>query len=118
MTVETTSVDDHGRDGLLGRDSVDPTAERPSRADLRRAREDGATASESPGSASSRAQLRAVREARDKRPNPLVVLLTAWWFYPLLLLLVVVVVLGWKSATTPKPSDRPVVVETVPAANS
>ena len=66
------------------------------------------------GEAPSRAQLRAEREARDKRPNPVVVLLTAWWFYPLLLVLVGALVLGWRSAHTPRPSDQPVVIQTVP----
>ena len=66
----------------------------------------------------SRAQLRAQREARDRRPNPVVVLLSAWWFYPLLLVLVLALALGWRSAHVERPSDKPVVVETVPAPNA
>jgi hypothetical protein len=96
---------------------VEQLSERPTRAELRRAREAGSMAepaTAAPTAVPGRAALRALHEERTRRPNPVRVLLTAWWFYPLLLVLVVALVLGWKSAAAPRPSDRPVVVETVP----
>jgi len=98
--------------GSAGEDSVEVS--RPTRAQLRQAREREATAEVGVAGEGgpTRAQRREAERRASRRRGPLALLVTAWWFYVALVLVAVCVALAVRSADTPAP--RPGVVVTTP----
>ena len=100
-----------------------PELARPTRAELRREREarvhplpaasavapvgDSRTASRQEQRRLDQQRERQLRSARGLRG-----LLTTWWVYPLAAMIAVCLFLGLRSASTPLPSDTPIVVTT------
>jgi len=100
-------------------------ASRPTRSELRRAREaehasaaglSGAVAHPpSTGGMASRLELRRARQAEERRlrsQRGVKGLLKAWWFYPLVAIVLVCCYLGIQSALAPRTIEPPIVVTT------
>lgn len=124
-TTEAVAMSDYDPLGTPTSGAASPvpgdpgTAPRPTRAELRRAREAGVpvAAAAAPAAApqGGRAASRNAQQQRAGRQRPRSVL-TAWWLVPLLVLIAAAVYLGVKSATPSGVQTPGIVVSTAPAS--